>query len=134
MLVEVSFVQNDTSVRWDVIYYFYRIRRSSVMLKLEFDEQQIKEVIDKIVDLQYDLLCSSYRYLKKGGRLIYSTCSLNPFENEKVCQRFLKEHKSAKIVPIFEDIEKYESDSMVSLMPHINGTDGFFITAFCKTE
>lgn len=68
MLVEVPFVQNDTSVRWDVIYYFYRIRRSSVMLKLEFDEQQIKEVIDKIVkrtmkmDLTWDWPCGVAYY------------------------------------------------------------------------
>lgn len=93
-----------------------------------------REDIDKIADLQYDILCTSFRYLKNGGRLVYSTCSLNPAENEEVCRKFLKEHKNAKVVPVLSDIKKYETDGMISLMPHINGTDGFFITAFCKTE
>ncbi len=93
-----------------------------------------REDIDKIADLQYDILCTSYKYLKKGGRLVYSTCSLNPYENEEVCKRFIEEHPDAKSVPVLQRIDKYETDSMISLMPHINGTDGFFISAFCKTE
>ena len=93
-----------------------------------------REDIDKIADLQYDILCISYKHLKIGGKLLYSTCSLNPSENENVCRKFLQNHPSAKILPIFEKINKYSTDNMVSLMPHINGTDGFFLALFCKTE
>lgn len=39
---------------------------------------------------QYALLCSAALALRPGGRLVYSTCTLNPVENEAVIQRFMK--------------------------------------------
>jgi len=51
------------------------------------------EDIDKLPILQYDILCSSAEYVRVGGRLVYSTCSLNPAENAAVCDKFLSEHK-----------------------------------------
>lgn len=68
MHAEVPFVKNDTSVKENVIHYYYLIRRSSIMLKLEFDEQEIREVIDKIVkrtmkmDLTWDWPCGVAYY------------------------------------------------------------------------
>lgn len=78
--------------------------------------------IDKLTDLQYNIICSSAAYLKKGGRLVYSTCSLNKDENENVCTRFLEKHK---------DFELAEGSS-VTLMPHTDNTDGFFFAVFTK--
>lgn len=78
--------------------------------------------IDKLTDLQYNILCSAVTYLKKGGRLVYSTCSLNKAENEAVCERFLKAHSECKL------LEGYP----VTLMPHRDKTDGFFFAAFIK--
>ena len=45
--------------------------------------------IKNLPDLQYDILCASASYLKPGGRLLYSTCTLNKAENEEVAARFL---------------------------------------------
>lgn len=78
--------------------------------------------IDKLTDLQYNIICSSSLYLKKGGRLVYSTCSLNKDENENVCNRFLETHKDFKL----------SDGSPVTLMPHTDKTDGFFFTVFTK--
>lgn len=78
--------------------------------------------IDKLTDLQYNIICSSSSYLKKGGRLVYSTCSLNKDENENVCNRFLETHKDFKLPDGYP----------VTLMPHIDKTDGFFFTVFIK--
>ncbi len=91
--------------------------------------------IDKLPNLQYLILCNASRYLKNGGILIYSTCTLNRKENEDVCDRFLSEHPTFKSVKVLEDVPGYEtSGNYVTLMPHINNSDGFFIAAFSETE
>ena len=78
--------------------------------------------IDKLTELQYNIICSSSEYLKKGGRLVYSTCSLNKAENENICARFLEEHCDFKMIDGFP----------VTLMPHKDKTDGFFFAVFTK--
>ena len=90
--------------------------------------------IDKLFALQYNILCISSAYLKKGGRLVYSTCSLNPQENEEVCRRFLHEHPSFRTIPVLPDVDKRVQDDMATLLPHRSRSDGFFITAMIKTE
>lgn len=93
------------------------------------------EDIDKLPVLQYDILCSSSEYVKVGGRLVYSTCSLNPAENSEICNKFLSEHKNFEAVKLFPDIKRVDgNENYLTLMPQIHGTDGFFIAAFTKTE
>ena len=89
--------------------------------------------IDNLPDLQYRILCNAVRYLKDGGRLIYSTCTLNPKENSEVCDRFLKEHPDFSAVDILPSIRRYsDEEKYLTLMPHIHSTDGFFVAAFVK--
>ena len=52
-----------------------------------------RESGDDLAPLGYDILCRSARYLKKGGALVYSTCTLLPEENGENVNRFLAEHK-----------------------------------------
>lgn len=79
------------------------------------------QFVDKLCDLQYNIICSASKYLKQNGRLIYSTCSLNKAENELVCDRFLKNNTDFKLL-----------SEPKTLMPHKDSTDGFFYAVFTK--
>lgn len=71
--------------------------------------------IDKLPELQYNILENASKYLKEDGILVYSTCTLNRAENDAVCDKFLQAH------PDFEAMEPY-----TTLLPHKDKTDGFF--------
>lgn len=90
--------------------------------------------LDSLPDIQYDILCNCAKYVKKGGRLIYSTCTLNPAENEKNVKKFLSEHlefQPLKITLKDDIINKISiMDNAVTLLPDQNGSDGFFISLF----
>ena len=89
--------------------------------------------IDNLPELQYRILCNATRYLKQGGRLVYSTCTLNPAENSDVCNRFLSEHPEFTAVEVLPDVPRFSTEEkFLTLMPHINSTDGFFIAVFEK--
>ena len=71
--------------------------------------------------LQYDILCTSFRYLKPGGTLVYATCTLRKAENEAVVQNFLKTNKATLV-------------HMKTYFPHTDKTDGFFTAVIKKDE
>lgn len=90
-----------------------------------------REDIDFLPDLQYRILCNGMRYVKPGGVLMYSTCTLNPAENSAVCDRFLSEHPDFESVRLLPELERFGgSERYLTLMPHIHSTDGFFMAAF----
>lgn len=66
---------------------------------------------------QLKILENSAEYVKRGGFIIYSTCTVNKIENEQVVKSFLGTHQN------FESIEEKQ------LIPDAEGTDGFY---FCK--
>ena len=76
--------------------------------------------------LQGRILAQSAKYLKVGGYMIYSTCTLNPEENERVVEKFLSENSEFTAEDFsFGDISSV--CGMLTLYPHLHGTDGFFI-------
>lgn len=95
-------------------------------------------ISDELPELQYKILCQSAEYLANGGRLVYSTCTLNPAENNRNAERFLAEHPDfygikielPKGIKRAFDEHNYE----LTLMPHTAGTDGFYISVFGKKE
>ncbi len=87
--------------------------------------------------LQYKILCNSEKLLKKGGRLLYSTCTLNKKENNEIADKFLKEHTNYRPIEIcIAGIKKnnFEKGNQLTLLPHVHNTDGFFISLFEKME
>lgn len=73
------------------------------------------EDIEEIVSVQYRILDNCSRYLKSGGTMVYSTCTVLGRENGMQIKTFLEEHKD------FELLEE------INLYPHIDETDGFYI-------
>ena len=94
------------------------------------------DALHELPELQYRILESSAELVRPGGVLQYSTCTLNPAENEEVVQRFLREHTdfSPRMLPIgfcFKQAGLPQA-SYITLFPHIHNTDGFFIAGFVK--
>ena len=78
--------------------------------------------------LQLQILENQSRYVKNGGVLLYSTCTLVRRENEGVVEKFLKKHPDFHL----EDLELPECfgdrhSAMLALIPGEFETDGFFI-------
>lgn len=70
--------------------------------------------IKQLPEIQYNILDTSAQYLKNGGKILYSTCTLNKRENERVVEKFIANHTEYKIV------------EMKTIFPSQNGGDGFF--------
>ena len=85
----------------------------------------------ELSELQYKILKESSKYLKAGGRLVYSTCTLRREENEDIVDRFVLENPEFEL----EDftVSKLKSKGgKLTLYPHIHKTDGFFISKIRK--
>ena len=87
--------------------------------------------IKELIPIQKQILDTSSAYVKSGGRLVYSTCSVNPNENRKVCDAFLKAHPEFRSVKALPDIKRtIDEGDYLTLMLHTNNCDGFFIAVF----
>lgn len=90
------------------------------------------ENIRSIIAMQYDILKNASRYVKPGGELVYSTCTINPKENECIVQKFLGYNPNYTLVNINDQyrdiIPGKHTKSMIQLYPNVHNTDGFFIS------
>lgn len=84
---------------------------------------------ERLPAIQSEILRSASRYLKSGGVLIYSTCTLNRFENEDIVESFLKENDGFYLS---EDKIIGEKYGMATIFPQEYSTDGFFIAKIIK--
>ena len=98
-------------------------RKPEIKYKNEADLSDLPEI-------QYAIVDNASKYVKNGGRLIYSTCTLSKAENEDVVAKFLENHSDFKAVPVFSD----NSDCTMTLMPHKNQSDGFFIACMERDD
>ncbi len=80
-----------------------------------------KEEADALPEIQLAILKTAAHAVKPGGRIVYSTCTLNPAENEAVCNRFLAEN------PHFR-----RQGEMETIFPKAGENDGFFVDCLEK--
>ena len=99
-------------------------------IKWNRQEEDIKE----ISDIQFNILKTCSKYLKKNGTLVYSTCSMLKEENDAIIEKFIKEEKFETVnieEQIPNEFSKITTNNMVQFLPSQNH-DGFFITMLKK--
>ena len=90
--------------------------------------------IEKLPSVQKRILDGASRYVKDGGMLVYSTCTVNPDENEAIVKDFLASHADFEPCDFSFKNGIASSDGMLTLFPHITGTDGFFIAKMVRKK
>lgn len=81
--------------------------------------------------LQLRILTVGARYVRPGGRLVYSTCTLNPGENQEIAEEFLRSHPEFRALPLEgAPASACKTGEFVTLLPLDGLTDGFFIASF----
>ena len=83
-----------------------------------------EEDIESLADISYNILLNASKYVKKGGTIVFSTCTIDKVENENVIDKFLAENKEFYLDPIIEydNVNK----GYITLYPS-KDNDGFFI-------
>lgn len=78
--------------------------------------------------VQFSILSNNAKYVKIGGTLVYSTCSILEKENEEVVRKFLLQNKNFELEPIETfGISVKNNENMYTFFPNISETEGFFI-------
>jgi len=95
-------------------------------IKYRVTEKDLQE----LMGLQRKILDVVWQYVKPGGILIYSTCTINPGENEEMVEWFAKTHPfvTEELTPYLPEALKGEGkNGMLRLFPGCHKTDGFFL-------
>ena len=90
-------------------------RKPDIKLKMK------PEDMDTLIPLQYEILESASKHVKKGGILVYSTCTINKKENEKQIEKFIENHSN------------YECLEMKTIFPQ-KEKDGFYMAKLKRID
>lgn len=88
-----------------------------------------EEELKDLPVIQSEILNNASKYVKAGGVLIYSTCTIHDEENIDIVNEFLKNNENFELVPIDEvkiDLDNQDK-GYIKIYPNIHGMDGFFI-------
>ncbi|HXI92484.1 MAG TPA: 16S rRNA (cytosine(967)-C(5))-methyltransferase RsmB, partial [Blastocatellia bacterium] len=90
--------------------------------------------LPRLAELQARLLEGAASSVASGGRLVYSTCSIEREENEEVVRRFLDATTLFQVIEPNAPAGLITSDGFVRTFPHRDGTDGFFAAALQRVR
>ncbi len=108
------------------------IIRKKPEIKWNKTRQQLKD----LVPIQREIMENAWQYLKPGGTLVYSTCTLNKEENEENLQWFLSKHKDAVVEKLYIGNNSnfiYNADGSLTILPN-DSMDGFFMGKIKKIK
>ena len=83
--------------------------------------------LQKLPEIQRAILDNAATYVRHGGTLVYSTCTVLPEENEEVTREFLSRHSDFALAPFELPMPIGKTDGSLTLWPQRYGTDGFYI-------
>jgi 16S rRNA (cytosine967-C5)-methyltransferase len=90
------------------------------------------EDIVELSNRQHEILTNAAVVVKQGGRLVYSTCSVEPEENEAVVQAFTSRFENFEPTTLSVAEVLRTSVNSARTWPHRDNTDGFFVAAFTR--
>lgn len=92
--------------------------------------------IFELSKLQLQILSVSSKYVKVGGAVVYSTCTIQEEENTHVVKKFLDQNDNFQLIDINKNLseEIRSNEGFVQLYPHISNTDGFFISKIKRVK
>ena len=102
--------------------------------KPEIKWNKTRKSLKELIPTQREIMENAWQYLKNGGIMIYSTCTLNKEENEDNVEWFVNKHKDAQVEKIFlgsMDNFVYNSDGSLTILPN-EYMDGFYIAKIVK--
>ncbi|MBS5937693.1 16S rRNA (cytosine(967)-C(5))-methyltransferase RsmB [Clostridium sartagoforme] len=108
------------------------IIRKKPEIKWNKTRQQLRD----LVEIQRDIMENAWQYLKPGGILLYSTCTLNKEENEENLKWFLSKHSDAEIEKLYIGNNNnfiYNVDGSLTILPN-DSMDGFFMGKIKKKK
>ncbi len=88
----------------------------------------------RLPELQTGILSNCAKYVKPGGTLVYSTCTILSRENEDVVNRFIEENKEFTLEKWSHPVCGSRGDGMATLLTPVHNTDGFFIAKLRKNK
>ncbi|MCX8118103.1 MAG: 16S rRNA (cytosine(967)-C(5))-methyltransferase RsmB [Desulfobacterota bacterium] len=92
--------------------------------------------VHRLSQLQFSILSSLSRYVKPGGILVYSTCTVFREENEGVVERFLQAHPEFRLESVMpylpEKCHPFVQGGVLKTFPPRNGMDGFFVARLAR--
>lgn len=116
----------------------------TVMKSHKSMEMWSQSLIGRMKGIQRLLIRRGFDVLRPGGTMVYSTCTLQPEENEEVVSEFLADYERASLEPISLDVERSSPitewkdkvysgvENALRIHPHDTGTEGFFVAKIRK--
>jgi 16S rRNA (cytosine967-C5)-methyltransferase len=103
------------------------------------DAKWIKDeaAVNRLADAQKNILDNVVPLIRKGGRMLYITCTISKVENEDVAKNLLAEHRDMDLVNLKDHAPEWGRDlvdhqGFLKTLPHIHSMDGFFAGLFVK--
>ena len=107
--------------------------------KTDLKYKATKEGADSLAKLQREMLKNVQAYVKDEGKLVYSTCTINPAENMDNVHWFLNQYPEFELIDIHgllcEELQKdVRENGCIQLLPGVHQSDGFFLACMKKRK
>ena len=107
--------------------------------KTDLKYKATKEGADSLAKLQREILKNVQAYVKDKGKLVYSTCTINPAENMDNVHWFLNQYPEFELIDIHgslcEELQKdVKENGCIKLLPGVHQSDGFFLACMKKRK